>query len=81
MVRDAGWSPASVDLTITAARPRLAARLPEIAASVAGCLGIPHARVSVKASTGNLIGAEGAGRAVGARAVAVLVPATPEPSP
>ncbi len=81
MVRDAGWSPASVDLTITAARPRLAARLPEIAASVAGCLGIPDARVSVKASTGNLIGAEGAGRAVGARAVAVLVPATPEPSP
>jgi 2-C-methyl-D-erythritol 4-phosphate cytidylyltransferase/2-C-methyl-D-erythritol 2,4-cyclodiphosphate synthase len=81
LVRDAGWGPASVDLTITGARPRLGARLPEISDAIAAILGIPAARVSVKASTGNLIGAEGAGRAIGARAVAVLVPAAPEPRP
>jgi len=81
LVRDAGWWPASVDLTITGARPRLGARLPEISDTIAAILGIPAARVSVKASTGNLIGPEGAGRAIGARAVAVLVPAAPEPRP
>ena len=78
MVRGAGWAPASIDLTITGARPRLAARLPEVASVVADALGIDPSRVSVKASTGNLIGAEGAGRAIGARAIAVLVPAAQE---
>ena len=78
MVRAGGWAPSSIDLTITGARPRLAARLPEVASVVAAALGIHPSRVSVKASTGNLIGAEGAGRAIGARAIAVLVPAAQE---
>ena len=81
LVRDAGWSPASVDLTITAARPHLGPRLPEISDAIAAVLDVPAARVSVKASTGNFIGSEGAGRAIGARAVAVLVPASPEARP
>jgi 2C-methyl-D-erythritol 2,4-cyclodiphosphate synthase len=51
-----------------------------VASVVAAVLGIDPSRVSVKASTGNLIGAEGAGRAIGARAIAVLVPAPQETS-
>jgi 2-C-methyl-D-erythritol 4-phosphate cytidylyltransferase / 2-C-methyl-D-erythritol 2,4-cyclodiphosphate synthase len=81
MVRAAGWSPSSLDLTITGARPRIGARLPEMADAIASALRIPASRVSVKASTGNLVGPEGAGRAVGARAVVVLVSSAPEPSP
>jgi len=81
LVREAGWSPSSLDLTITGARPRIGARLPEMAAAIASILRIPAPRVSVKASTGNLVGPEGAGRAVGARAVVVLVSSAPEPSP
>jgi hypothetical protein len=73
-----GWSdgprrrltPASVDLTITGARPRLGTRLPEIGGGIASA-SASRPRVSVKASTGNLIGAEGAGAPSGARAVAV----------
>ncbi len=80
MIHASGWVPASVDITIVGARPRLGARLSEVAESVAGILGIPPGNVDVKASTGNLIGAEGAGRAIGARAVAVLVPAVSEPT-
>lgn len=72
-VRAAGWAPASVDLTIAASRPRLAPRLEEMAAAIADILGLPADRVGVKASTGNLLGPEGAGRAISARAVAVVV--------
>lgn len=71
-VRAAGYRPASVDVTIVGARPRLAGHLPAMARAIAGLLGIPPERVSVKASTGNLAGDEGAGRAMSAQAVAVV---------
>lgn len=71
-VAAAGLAARAVDLTITAARPRLAGRLPEMATVIATLLGLPAGRVSVKASTGNLAGMEGAGRGISARAIAVL---------
>ena len=71
-VAEAGYRPASIDLTITGARPRLGARLDEMRDAIAAILSVEPAQVSVKASTGNLIGAEGAGRAMSAHAVAVL---------
>ena len=73
-MRAAGLRPAAVDLTIVGARPRLAARLPEMAAAIAGLLDLPIDRVNVKASTGNLAGWEGAGRGIAARSVALLTP-------
>ena len=71
-VHAAGYSPLSVDVTIIGARPRLAARLPEMRDAIAGLLALPMDRVNVKASTGNLAGEEGAGRGISARAVAVV---------
>jgi 2-C-methyl-D-erythritol 4-phosphate cytidylyltransferase/2-C-methyl-D-erythritol 2,4-cyclodiphosphate synthase len=71
-VRAAGFAPVSIDLTVIGARPRLGSRLDAMAAAVAGLVGLPVDRVSVKASTGNLAGFEGAGRGITARAVAVL---------
>ena len=59
----------SVILTITAKAPRLADRLEEIATSIAAVLEMPSEAVSVKASTGNLIGDEGAGRAIRCQAL------------
>jgi 2-C-methyl-D-erythritol 4-phosphate cytidylyltransferase/2-C-methyl-D-erythritol 2,4-cyclodiphosphate synthase len=73
-VRAEGWRVAGVDLTITAARPKLAALLPEMEAAIAAAIGIDAATVNVKASTGNLAGDEGAGRSISATAVAWLVP-------
>lgn len=70
----AGWRPASVDLTIIGARPRLAAVLEPMRAAIAMLLGIDAAQVGVKASTGNLDGATGAGRALSATAVATIRP-------
>jgi 2-C-methyl-D-erythritol 4-phosphate cytidylyltransferase / 2-C-methyl-D-erythritol 2,4-cyclodiphosphate synthase len=71
-LRDAGWRPASVDLTIVAARPRLAGHLDDMASVIARSLGLPAEAVAVKASTGNLEGAEGAGRAISALALATI---------
>ena len=57
----AGLRPASVDLTIIGARPRLGARLDAMRDAIAALLGIEEGAVNVKASTGNLAGDEGAG--------------------
>jgi 2-C-methyl-D-erythritol 4-phosphate cytidylyltransferase/2-C-methyl-D-erythritol 2,4-cyclodiphosphate synthase len=65
-----GWHPSSVDLTIIGARPRLgAARLERMREAVATLLGLPVEAASVKATTGNLSGDEGAGRTITAEAL------------
>jgi 2-C-methyl-D-erythritol 2,4-cyclodiphosphate synthase len=61
---EAGLTPLWIDLTVTAKAPRLAERLVAMGASIAAALGLSAEVVSVKASTGNLIGDEGAGRAI-----------------
>ncbi len=61
---EAGLTPLWIDLTVTAKAPRLAERLDAMGASIAAALGLSAEVVSVKASTGNLIGDEGAGRAI-----------------
>jgi 2-C-methyl-D-erythritol 4-phosphate cytidylyltransferase / 2-C-methyl-D-erythritol 2,4-cyclodiphosphate synthase len=68
----AGFRPSSVDLTIVAARPRLGDRLVAMAEAIALLVGLPVERINVKASSGNLLGVEGAGRAITARAVALV---------
>jgi 2-C-methyl-D-erythritol 2,4-cyclodiphosphate synthase len=70
----AGWQVATADVTIVGARPRLGARLDEMRSAIAGLLGLDPAAVSVKASTGNLSGDPGAGRAIMAQAIAILAP-------
>jgi 2-C-methyl-D-erythritol 4-phosphate cytidylyltransferase/2-C-methyl-D-erythritol 2,4-cyclodiphosphate synthase len=69
-----GLRAGSIDLTIVAARPRLAAHLDAMRDAIAGLLGLDPDRVSVKASTGNLDGMEGAGRGISALAVTALEP-------
>ena len=75
-VTEAGWAPTSVDLTIGAARPRLGDHLDAIRASVARLTELPVTAVSVKASTGNLTGDDGAGRTITAFALASVVERT-----
>jgi 2-C-methyl-D-erythritol 4-phosphate cytidylyltransferase/2-C-methyl-D-erythritol 2,4-cyclodiphosphate synthase len=73
-VRSAGWVVANVDLTIVAARPKLAALLPAMGEAIAAVLQVEVSAVNVKASTGNLGGSEGAGRSISASAIAWLIP-------
>lgn len=69
-----GLRPRRVDLTIVASRPRLAGRLDEMRDRIASLLQVGPEAVSVKASTGNLDGLEGAGRGISAQAIAVVEP-------
>jgi 2-C-methyl-D-erythritol 4-phosphate cytidylyltransferase / 2-C-methyl-D-erythritol 2,4-cyclodiphosphate synthase len=70
----AGFVAASVDLTITAARPRLGgARLDRMREVIAGLAHLPAGSVSVKAATGNLAGSDGAGVTISATALAAVV--------
>jgi 2-C-methyl-D-erythritol 4-phosphate cytidylyltransferase/2-C-methyl-D-erythritol 2,4-cyclodiphosphate synthase len=71
-VAERGRRPASVDVVIVAARPRLAARLGPMAAEIAALLDLDPSAVNVKASTGNLDGLEGTGRGISAQVVVVL---------
>jgi 2-C-methyl-D-erythritol 2,4-cyclodiphosphate synthase len=73
----AGWRPATLDLTIRAARPRLAPHVPGMRDAIARLLGVEAAAVSVKASSGNLSGDAGGGRVIEAEAVATIVSGGP----
>jgi 2-C-methyl-D-erythritol 4-phosphate cytidylyltransferase / 2-C-methyl-D-erythritol 2,4-cyclodiphosphate synthase len=67
-------APTGLDVTIIAARPRLAGRLDLMGGTIAAILGVSASVVNVKASTGNLDGSEGAGRGISAHAVASVGP-------
>jgi 2-C-methyl-D-erythritol 2,4-cyclodiphosphate synthase len=75
-IATADLRPATLDLTVIGARPRLgAARLERMRAILAELLGIDVTAVAVQASTGNLSGDEGAGRTISATALVGVVPA------
>ena len=74
-VAAAGWRPTSIDLTIVGARPRLGPHLEAMRDAIAGIVGLGHESVSVKASSGNLSGDDGAGRTISATAVVLVAAA------
>lgn len=76
IVADAGLRPVNVDCTLVMQAPRLAPHKQAIRARLAGALGMPEARVNVKATTGEGIGFVGRGEGVAALAVASLRAAT-----
>jgi 2-C-methyl-D-erythritol 2,4-cyclodiphosphate synthase len=71
-VADAGLEVVNVDCTIVMQAPRLAPHKQAIRARLAAALGLPEARVNVKATTGEGIGFVGRGEGVAALAVASL---------
>jgi 2-C-methyl-D-erythritol 2,4-cyclodiphosphate synthase len=73
--RAKGFLPAQVDATVVAERPRLAPHRLAMRERIAALLGLDLANVSVKASSGNGIGALGRGEGIAAMAVVVLAPA------
>jgi 2-C-methyl-D-erythritol 2,4-cyclodiphosphate synthase len=67
-----GYAIVNVDATISLERPKLAPHIPKMRRKVAGALGIKPALVSVKAKTGEGLGAVGRGESVRADAVALI---------
>jgi 2-C-methyl-D-erythritol 2,4-cyclodiphosphate synthase len=72
MLSRAGWEVVNIDVSVLAERPKLSPRREEVREVVAGLLGIDVARVSVKATTNEGLGAIGRGEGVAAFAVATI---------
>ncbi len=71
-VRAAGWTIGNVDSTVIAQAPKLAPHIPAMCERIALVLNIAVERVNVKAKTAEKLGPVGEGRAMEARAVALL---------
>lgn len=72
-VAEAGWTVGNIDCTVILEKPRLGPHRERICSSIAAVLGASRALVSVKAKTNEGFGGVGAGNAVEARAVVLLV--------
>ena len=79
-VRDAGYAIVNIDSTIVAQAPRLAPHVAAMCARIAAALGLDATAVNVKAKTAEKMGPVGAGLAIEARAVCLIV-RRPVPAP
>lgn len=73
IVAGRGYRPANADVTVILERPKVAPHLTAIRAALAGVLGVDIDQVSVKGKTNEGVDAVGAGEAIAAHAVAVVV--------
>lgn len=71
-VQAEGWVIGNLDSTIVAQAPKMAPHIPAMRARLAEVLGIDIGQVNVKAKTAEKMGPVGEGRAIEARAVALL---------
>jgi 2-C-methyl-D-erythritol 2,4-cyclodiphosphate synthase len=72
LVAAAGWKVGNVDLTVQAERPRISQVAQEMQERLADTLGIFHAHVNVKATTGEGLGFIGRGEGIAAIAVVLI---------
>ncbi|MGI9134056.1 MAG: 2-C-methyl-D-erythritol 2,4-cyclodiphosphate synthase, partial [Rhodoferax sp.] len=72
-VRAAGFEIGNLDCTVIAQAPRLAPYKAAMCQRIAGVLGLALGQVNVKAKTAEKMGPVGEGRAMEARAMALLV--------
>jgi 2-C-methyl-D-erythritol 2,4-cyclodiphosphate synthase len=71
-LRQKGWRPSNVDVTIIAEFPKISARVPEMRANLAAVLDLPVGNVSVKGKTMEQLGPVGRGEAIAAQAATVI---------
>ena len=76
-VTAAGWAVGNVDATVVLQRPRLRPHVDAMRQRLADALGVATGQVSVKATTGEGLGWEGAGEGAAAHAVCLLTSAPP----
>ncbi|RMF18141.1 MAG: 2-C-methyl-D-erythritol 2,4-cyclodiphosphate synthase [Gammaproteobacteria bacterium] len=74
LVRERGWQPANVDITIVAQAPRMAAHIPEMCRRVASLCRLDITQVNIKATTTEKLGAIGRQEGIAVHAVTLLEP-------
>lgn len=72
LVREQGYSIINIDVVVIAQRPKLAPHVDAMRTTLAGTLGIPVDRVSVKGKTNETVDATGRGEAIATHAVALV---------
>jgi len=72
-VAAAGWAIANIDSTIVAQAPKLAPHIPAMRERIAQALSLGPGAINIKAKTAEHMGPVGAGLAIEARAVCLLV--------
>ncbi|MBQ3037804.1 MAG: 2-C-methyl-D-erythritol 2,4-cyclodiphosphate synthase [Clostridia bacterium] len=72
MVRDKGFEPVNVDVTIVCQRPKLAPYIEKMRKNVADAMGIDVDCVNVKATTTEKLGFEGEGLGISSTAVVLI---------
>jgi 2-C-methyl-D-erythritol 2,4-cyclodiphosphate synthase len=72
MAREAGFEVVNLDVVVVLERPRIAPLLERVREGVAGAVGVPVDRISVKGKTNEGVDAIGRGEAIAAHAVAML---------
>ncbi|MDE5656279.1 MAG: 2-C-methyl-D-erythritol 2,4-cyclodiphosphate synthase [Muribaculaceae bacterium] len=73
ILRNIGFAPGNVDLTIMAQAPKMAPHILQMRQNIAADLGLPVDRVSVKATTTERLGFTGRGEGIAAEAVCLVV--------
>ena len=71
-VKDAGWAPVQLDVTVIAEQPTLVRHRDKMRARLAGALGVEMSAVMVKGKTNEKMGWIGKGRGLAVMAVATL---------
>lgn len=72
LLREVGYTPQNVDVTIVAQRPKLSPHIPAMRSRTAGVLGIAEEGVNVKATTTEGLGFEGEGLGISAQAAVAI---------
>ncbi len=72
IVREGGFEVGNVDASVIAERPKLAPYIDAMRANIAGALGIPADRVSIKGKTNEGVGELGRGEAIAVHAIALI---------
>ncbi|MFA5057755.1 MAG: 2-C-methyl-D-erythritol 2,4-cyclodiphosphate synthase [Opitutaceae bacterium] len=71
-LRQRGWAPANIDITVIAEKPRIASRLGEMKLALANSAGLPVDAIGLKATTNEGVDDLGRGLAIAAHAVVLL---------
>jgi len=72
VLREDGWTPVNLDVTVIAEKPRLSNRIAEMKAVLSAATGLPSTSIGLKATTNEGVGDIGRGLAIAAHAVVLI---------
>jgi 2-C-methyl-D-erythritol 2,4-cyclodiphosphate synthase len=72
VLREDGWTPVNLDVTVIAEKPRISDRIADMKAALAGATGLPSSSIGLKATTNEGVDDIGRGLAIAAHAVALI---------